>query len=134
VSQSHLVRSTLTVLSVASFVVVAQSGCARGAVESAELAAYGDDSVQTESNLEAIAQSFVGKSSKGTTSKLTVQALRSEPGASGIRPLDIVKNPAGNFYTVGCLSSKTSSPPRRTPRSPSPTASAPTASCSSTVS
>lgn len=96
---SNLVCRTVTVISLASIAAAAPAGCARGALESAELAAYGDDSVQTESNIEAMAQSFVG----GSGSSLTVQSLGSAPGASGIRPLGIVKNPAGGFYTAGCL-------------------------------
>jgi hypothetical protein len=88
VSHSHLIHSSLSVVSLAALVSVAQAGCARGAAESAELAAYGDDSVQTESNLEAMGQSLVGKSSD--SSKLSVQSL-------------VAKNPGGGFYTAGCI-------------------------------
>jgi hypothetical protein len=73
----------LAVLSLASAVAVAAGGCAgKGALESAELAAYGDDSIQTESNLDSVTQSFVG----GSGAQIVV-----EPTAGGF------------FQPSGCL-------------------------------
>jgi len=102
-SLTRRIPSLLT-LGVATLAFVGLGGCLRkDTTESLELASYGDDSLQTEANLESIAQSFVG----GTGAKITFQsaAQLSPPlSAGGVRPADTVSNPAGGFYQpAGCL-------------------------------
>src|ERR1700677_1906804 len=107
-SPRELMRPLVATLSIASAIFPVAGCAAQGTAsssdpESASLAAAGDDSLQTETNLEAVARSFVGDSSGGISIQ-SAGALSPPRALGGIMPDGIVADPAGGFYQpAGCL-------------------------------
>jgi hypothetical protein len=99
----HDLLARLAVLSTSAFALSAAGCAAAGAAQSEDLAAYGDDSIETESNLESVGQSFVG-STNGRVGIQSAASLTATAPHAGIQVADIVSDPAGGFFEpAGCL-------------------------------